>query len=241
MTNRRSTSTPARPGAADRFPFDVVVYGASGFAQQVMFWIDDVREAGWHCEVRGFVDDDPASHGDERTGRPVLGGFEWIERTAADRPLSVVLGIAAPGVKRRLVERLRRLDVAFPPVVHPHAVMSSYVGIGEGTVVAPGCIVSVNVELGDFVTVNHACTIAHDVRLGAYATILPGTNVSGNVVLGPGATLGTNATVVQGLEVGADAFVGAGATVLSDVPPNCTVVGTPARPIRPATTASASR
>jgi sugar O-acyltransferase (sialic acid O-acetyltransferase NeuD family) len=225
--------TPAsRPGPADRFPFDVVVYGASGFAQQVMFWIDDVRDAGWYCEVLGFVDDDPSTHGETRTDRPVLGGIDWIERRAADRPLSVVIGIADPLIKRRIVERLRPFDVVFPSIIHPSAVMSSHVKIARGVVVAPGSIISVNVELDEFALVNHACTVAHDVRLGAYATILPGSNVSGCVTIGGGATLGTNSTVIQGLAIGSDSFVGAGATVLRDLPPGVTAVGTPAVPIK---------
>jgi len=209
---------------------DLVVYGASGFGQQVMFWVLDAQAAGAPWNVLGFVDDDPGAHGDTRTDLPVLGGLDWIEQRGA--PLAVVIGIAAPGVKARLAARLRPLGVEFPRVVHPSAVLSRHVTCGEGVLVGAGCVVSVNTVLGDFVTVNHAATIAHDVELGDCATVLPGANVSGNVVVGAGTTIGTNAAVTQGVRIGAHTTVGAGSTVLADLPSHCTAVGTPAVPIK---------
>ncbi|HYH59205.1 MAG TPA: acetyltransferase [Thermoleophilaceae bacterium] len=211
--------------------YRVVVYGASGFGQQVMFWVQDACSERERWAVEGFVDDDPEAHGSSRTNLPVLGGFEWVERAATDGSLAVVLGIAAPPVKRLLAERLRPLGVAFPPIVHPSAVASHHVTLGEGALVGAGSILSTNTVIGDFVTVNHACTIAHDVHLGAYSTVLPGSNVSGNVVLGEGVTLGTNCAVIQGVRVGEETTVGAGATVIRDLPPRCTAVGTPAAPV----------
>ncbi len=212
---------------------EIVVYGASGFGQQVMFWLRDAAQAGpsaWR--PIGFVDDDASAHGATRSGLPVLGGFGWLERRVSTAPLGIVIGIAAPKIKQRLVDRLRRLGVAFPTVVHPSAVIAEGATIGSGVLVAAGCVVSVNAVLEDFVIVNHACTIAHDAHIGAYSTVLPGTNVSGNVVLGEGTTLGTNSAVIQGVTIGEGAIVGAGATVLDDLPAHCTAVGTPAVPIR---------
>ena len=212
---------------------ELIVYGASGFGQQVMFWVEDANACDPRFEILGFVDDDDAAHGSVRTGHPVLGGRRWLAERASSRPVAVVLGLAAPAIKRRVVEGLAGLALDFPPVVHPSAVVSRHAGIGRGATVGPGNVASVNVEIGEFATVNTACTLGHDARLGPYATLLPGVNVSGHVDVGEGASIGTGAAITQNVAIGAGTTVGAGATVVGDLPAGCVAVGTPARPREP--------
>ena len=209
---------------------DLVVYGASGFGQQVMFWVEDADAAKPRYRILGFVDDDADAHGEERTSHPVLGGREWVEHRARCGRVAVVLGLAAPEVKRSIVASLADLDVEFPAVVHPSAVVSRHTTVRRGVTVGPGNVASVNVEIGEFATVNTACTVGHDARIGAYATVLPGVNVSGHVNIGEGVSVGTGAAITQGVAIGSGATVGAGATVLDDLPEDCVAVGTPARP-----------
>ena len=47
-----------------------------------------------------------------------------------------------------------------------------------------------------------------------------------------GVTIGTGSTIMCGVVIGENAIVGAGSVVVRDVPPNCVVVGNPARVIR---------
>jgi acetyltransferase-like isoleucine patch superfamily enzyme len=47
-----------------------------------------------------------------------------------------------------------------------------------------------------------------------------------------GASIGSGAVILAGVTIGANALVGAGAVVTRDVPPNCIVVGNPARILR---------
>jgi sugar O-acyltransferase (sialic acid O-acetyltransferase NeuD family) len=209
---------------------DLVVYGASGFGQQVMFWVEDANLADRRFELLGFVDDDAATHGERRTDHPVLGGRDWLLPRAEASPLAVVLGVAGPAVKEKIVEGLEDLGVEFPAIVHPSAVVSRHAVLGRGAVVGPANVLSVNVRLDAFVTVNTACTLGHDARVGRYATLLPGANVSGHAVLAEGVSVGTGAAIIQGVEIGAAATVGAGATVVGDLPAGCVAVGTPARP-----------
>ena len=209
---------------------DLVVYGASGFGQQVMFWIEDADSADPRFEILGFVDDDPATHGERRTEHPVLGGRDWLARRAGEGPLAVALGLAGPPVKEHVVEGLAELELEFPAIVHPSAVVSRHAVLGRGVVVGPGNVLSVNVQIEPFVTVNTACTLGHDARVGRYATLLPGANVSGHVILADGVSVGTGAAIVQGVQIGPGATVGAGATVVGDLPAGCVAVGTPARP-----------
>jgi sugar O-acyltransferase (sialic acid O-acetyltransferase NeuD family) len=213
---------------------DLVVYGASGFGQQVMFWAEDDNAADPRFDILGFIDDAPAMHGSTRSGYPVLGGSDWLRARAeeGDR-VAVVLGLAGPEVKRAVVARLADLALELPPVVHPSAVVSRHATVSAGATVGPANVLSVGVEVGDFATVNTACTLGHDARVGPYATLLPGVNVSGHVIVGEGVSVGTGSAITQNVEIGPGATVGAGATVVDDLPPGCVAVGTPARPREP--------
>jgi sugar O-acyltransferase (sialic acid O-acetyltransferase NeuD family) len=212
---------------------ELIVYGASGFGQQVMFWVEDANVADPRFEIAGFVDDDASAHGETRTGHLVLGGRDWLEERAPSSPVAVVLGLATPDIKRRIVEGLAGLPLEFPTVVHPSAVVSRHARVGAGATVGPANVISVNVDVGEFATINTACTLGHDARVGPYATVLPGVNVSGQVDVGEGASIGTGAAITQGVAIGAGTTVGAGATVIGDLPPGCVAVGTPARPRAP--------
>ncbi len=209
---------------------DLVVYGAAGFAQQVMFWVEDANAAEPRWNVLGFIDDDKLAMGDERTGHKVLGDRKWVSERAGEGPLAVVLGIAVPEVKEKIVDGLADAGVEYPPVVHPSATLSTHARVEQGTVVGPNNVLSVNVAAGPYATLNTACTLGHDAVVEEFGTLLPGCNVSGHVVIGRGASMGTNSAVTQSVKVGEGATVGAGATVVDDLPPGCTAVGTPARP-----------
>jgi sugar O-acyltransferase (sialic acid O-acetyltransferase NeuD family) len=208
---------------------EIVVYGASGFGQQVMSWADDAADAGAPWRVAGFLDDDPAKHGSTRVGRPVLGGAGWLE--GRDGVL-VVLGAGMPADKRRIVERVAAARVAWPVLVHPTASVSRFAELAEGAVVGPQAVVAALARVGPHTTLATAATLGHETVTGACASVLPGANVAGRCTVGDAAVVGIGAAVVQGAAVGAGAVVGAGATVLRDVPSGATVVGTPARPPR---------
>lgn len=47
-----------------------------------------------------------------------------------------------------------------------------------------------------------------------------------------GASIGSSATILCGVTIGEKALVGAGSVVTEDVPPDTTVIGNPARPLR---------
>lgn len=207
----------------------VVLYGASELGRDVASMAPALREAGGP-EIVGFLDDGPGSAGRRVLDLPVLGGGDWLRESGEGVAVVVTIGDAA--VRRRLVARLEGDGAHFATLVHPAAVLTPWVALGEGCAVMAGSTFTADVTLGRHVMVNPGCTLAHDVDVGDFAYLSPGVDLAGRAVVEEDAYLGTGAVVIPGRRVGARSVVGAGAVVVHDVPPDVTVAGVPARILR---------
>lgn len=209
----------------------IVILGAGGHARDVLDVIEACCEAGPGYEVLGFVVD--AGFGVPGTmvnGHPILGDFGWLRQNA--RQVALVAAVGDTGLRLRLVEQARSVGGRFAaPLLHPSAVRTRRISMGEGTVIGAGVTMTSLIRLGSHVHVNNACSLAHDVVVGDYATLSPGARISGNVEIGEGTYVGTGATIIEKIRVGAWSILGAGCTVVRDVPGNVTAVGCPARVI----------
>lgn len=76
---------------------------------------------------------------------------------------------------------------------------------------------------------NGPIVIGADVEIGSRVRFVPGPR---GIAIGRRAWIGADAVLSDGISVGADAVVGAGSLVTADVPRDCVVVGSPARPLR---------
>lgn len=209
----------------------IVLYGASELGRDAVSVFHALEEAGRPRRVLGFVDDGADKQGRSFLGVPVLGTGAWLEGRVGD--VEVLITVGAPRVRRLIATRLGGLGHRFATAIHPSAVLTPWVEVGEGALLMAGCTFTVEVVVGPHAVLNPGCTVAHDVRIGAYAYLSPGVDLAGRVVVGEGAFLGVGAAVIPSCTVGAGAYVGAGSVVTRDVPPDRVAVGVPARAIKP--------
>ncbi len=92
-----------------------------------------------------------------------------------------------------------------------------------------GAVINAESTLADLCIVNTGATVDHDGRIGKAAHIAPQCALAGNVVVGNLSFLGVGCRVIPEIDIGERVVIGAGATVISDVPPDTTYVGTPAK------------
>ena len=109
------------------------------------------------------------------------------------------------------------------------------VRIGRRCKISSHSFICEGVTIGDDVFVGHGVMFTNDRHPRASIDGQPITDqwTLEETVVENGVSIGSNATIVCGVTIGANAAIGAGAVVTRDVPPGVTVVGAPARPLRP--------
>lgn len=144
--------------------------------------------------------------------------------------LPVVVGVGAPGLKRRMVAEWP--GNRYASIVTPMSRVAQTARVGEGAVIAPFAAIMGGVTIGAHVLVNTAAVVAHDSTVEDFVTISPRVVIGGNCRIEAGAFIGIGATIRDNIRIGQGAVVGAGAVVVSDVAAFEVVVGVPARGIR---------
>ena len=206
----------------------IVIIGAGGHGREVADILRHQSQLDNEIELVGFVDDNPAIHGQSIDGLPVLGGWSWFD--GMDRAgVTVVCAVGSPEICRRLVRRAKELGLSFASAVSPLAHISASAHLGEGVTVFPNVVINTRAFIDSYSILNVAVTVSHDTRVGPYSNINPGAHLAGNVTIGEGCYIGMGANVIQGCSIGEWSVVGAGAVVVRDLPANVTAVGVPAR------------
>jgi acetyltransferase EpsM len=180
-------------------------------------------------EVMGFLDDNPDRHGANFMGYPVLGGSDLLKSQFAEA--LVINNVAkTTALRHKVWKRLEGMGAQFYTAIHPD-VDVSYTIIGSGTIVQEGVVMGPEVAVGQHCIVCFGSIIAHESSVGDCCFLAPGTVINGRVNVREGAFVGSGAIVLPNVTVGEWSVVGAGSVVTEDVPPHCTVFGSPARVI----------
>jgi sugar O-acyltransferase (sialic acid O-acetyltransferase NeuD family) len=213
-------------------PTALLLVGAGGFARETLELVRAVNRLSPTWEILGFLDDDPARHGSEIHGVPVLGPSAAVH----DHPEALVVAcVASPSDPPRrlgLVSRLALEPERYATLVHPTAVVAESATLGPGTVVHATSVLTADVRIGAHVAVMPAVVFTHDDAIADGATFGAGVRLAGGVVVERGAYIGSGALIREDLVVGAGAVVGMGAVVTAPIPPGEVWAGVPARRLR---------
>lgn len=205
---------------------DLYIVGAGGCGREVLHIIKDIhRIQGPRWNIKGFLDDTEEPLKGKECDYGVVGTIQDFQPKEND---VLVIAIASPQEKQKLVPMLLERGAVFETVIHPSTGLGEYNQIGIGTVITAGFGMTVNVRIGEFVLLSD-CVIGHDVQIGDFSTISTKANILGYANIGRGAFLGANVVIAPNGKVGENAYVGIGSVVLKNVKPGKKVFGNPAR------------
>jgi sugar O-acyltransferase (sialic acid O-acetyltransferase NeuD family) len=200
------------------------IIGAGGFGREVLcLYMDMVKVETHHKRQVIFCEE--AAFWKERSvlGIPVLkiSDIDFNEQL-------VVIAIADPAERNRIAQSLPT-DTNFATLVHPTAVFSQWVTVGEGSIICAGAKLTCNITLGKHTHLNLNTTVGHDTTAGDFFTTAPGTAISGNCTFGKQVYIGSNAAVREKITVTDNVTIGMGGMVVKDITEPGVYAGNPVK------------
>lgn len=206
----------------------LIVYGASGHGKVVA---DAAQCAGW--SVFGFADDDPKKeNADILNWRVVACGYENLVRVCTKEKATVIIGIGNNAARKRAFEKIVESGIELATIVHPKAIRSESVKIGQGTVVFAAAVINPDTKIGENAIINTSSSIDHDNVIGDHTHISPGVSLGGTVSVGEGSHIGIGSSIKNNINVGKWTVCGAGSVIVSNIPDCVIAYGVPAKVIR---------
>ncbi len=203
----------------------ICIIGTGGSARDTLTCLADiiaVSEEGKNIEdVAVFMEEDDAYTVSSMMGIPVIKFSQFTPEK-----YQVIVAIGNPVTRKTVVEKLPP-ETEFITLIHPTAIISKWVEIGEGSVLTAGVILTCNIKLGKHSQLNLQTTITHDCILGDYFTTAPAVNISGNCEFGECVYFGTNASVRQGVKIVDNVTIGMGGVVIKDIIQEGVYIGNP--------------
>lgn len=209
---------------------EIVIIGAGDFGKEIAWLIEDINIKENKYSIIGYVDDNPETIGKELNGYKVIGDINYLNEISKTKDIYAVISVQSSRIKKKIVDKLP--NVKWETLIHPNALVTRTVEIGEGSVITAGNIISNNVSIGKHCLLNLSCTVGHDNIIEDFVGVMPGCNFSGFTTLKEGCYIGTGVKIIPSKTIGRDSIIGAGAVVTKDIPDNCTAVGSPAKPIK---------
>ena len=208
----------------------IAIFGAGGFGREVNSLINQINQREKKFDFLGYFDDG-LQKGEAIGKHTILGGLK--ELNSFPEEINVVISIADPRIKAKIVAAIDNKKVKFPTLIHPSCIVGEdNISIGVGSIICAGTILTVDIGIGDHVILNLGCTVGHDTKIGSYSSFMPSVNISGEVEIGECVYCGTGAKIINQIEIGSYSIIGSGAVVSKSIPSNCTAVGVPAKPIK---------
>lgn len=190
----------------------LVIIGASGHGKVVA---DIAVKNGYENIV--FLDDDETIK--ECAGFPVVGKVSQIKEIDGDK----IVAIGNAQIREKIQNDIRAVTL-----IHPNAVISRRVEIGEGTVVMAGAVINSDVKIGKGCIINTCASVDHDCIIGAYSHVSVGSHIAGSCCVDDKVWVGAGAIISNNVNVCEDTMIGAGAVVVKNITKNGIYVGVPA-------------
>ena len=202
----------------------IVLIGNGGHSKV----IQDLILVGNHFQLFAILDDQFK----EITSNGIIyAPVSYITSLAKSYEFKLVIAIGNNTTRKKLVSELEIPHKQYATLIHPTAIISSSVKLGQGTVVMPNVVINADTVIGNHVIINSSSVIEHDNSINDFAHIGPNATLTGSVTVGEGTQIGAAASVIPNAKIGSWCTIGAGSTVINHIPSYSKAVGGPAKVI----------
>lgn len=195
----------------------IAIIGSGGFGREVK---QQILSNYANTEVFFFVDDLYS----DSVSMPIS--------TLNIKEYKVLVAIADPIVRKRIVESLPK-DTDFFTFIHKSVlILDDNIEIGKGSIICANVVLTTNIKLGEHTQLNLATTIGHDTRVGEFFTTAPGAKISGNCEIENCVYIGTNSSIREKIKITNNVTVGLNSGVVKNINEPGVYVGSPAKKIK---------
>ena len=121
--------------------------------------------------------------------------------------------IKSSALRIKIFNNLKNKGFNIPKIISPHAVISKYSEIGEGTVIMHGSIIGPNVKIGKNCIINTGSIIEHEVVVEDHCHISTGVILNGGVVVKQGSFIGSGSKVINNKIIEKNSIISMGSIV----------------------------
>ena len=182
--------------------------------------------------VIGFYDDDESKQGLKIMGIPVIGKSSDLsdEKIMGN---NFIVAIGNNDLRLKFMLKIINLGGETPTLIHPTAIISPSVQIGNGVYIQANAYLWTKVKVNDFCIISPNVVIAHHTTIGEACLISTMTAVGASIKIKDRVFVGMGSTIVTGISlIGENTTVGAGAVVLKNLEANSVYAGVPAKKLK---------
>ncbi len=195
---------------------NIVIIGAGDFGREVIWLLEDINKVSPQYVILGYVDDDEKKQGLEYQGYRVLGKIEYLMELQKRCPVSAVIAMQDGTARKQVVDRLEGFG-SWERLIHPTAVISDTVKIGQGTIICANVTVSVDTVVGRHCIFYLSSTIGNDCVFGDFTSVMSNSSIGEHSVIGQESFFAAHSFVAPHKNVGNRVRVGVGSSVLKDI------------------------
>ena len=204
----------------------VIIIGDGGHAKTVI----DIIEEENKYNIFGVT---TAENKDgEFCGYKIIGTDDVLEKYFEKGIKNVALGLGGftnNNLRTEVYKKVEAMGFNIINVIHPSAIISKTVTMGNGVVIFPNVTLNSEVVIGNNIIIATNSSVDHESIIESNVLISAGVTIGAYSKICSGCLCAIGSTVVSGVVIYENTLVAAGAVVVNNIEPDQKVFGIPAR------------